>query len=460
MKIDKENLKMRKVRLIFILIFLLILNSGSFGDNPEEKLIPPLRKQVEIQQEWLKIRLERVLPPLMRKYGVSMWLVICREYNEDPVFFSLVSPNTFSARRRTILVFFDRGPEKGVERLALGGGSHGGLYKVFRDPESDRRELWGESQWALLKKVIEERNPGTIAIDISRTHALADGLSAGEWEALKDTLGEKWLSRIVRAELLPIEYISTRIPEMEPYYRDIMKVAHSLIKRALSSEVIKPGKTTNVDVEWWLREKAKELGVKVWFHPSVTVQRKGVKREDFLSESREVVIQKGDLLHVDFGISVMGLHTDTQHMGYVLRDSEKSVPEGLKRALSLSNRLQDIVVERIKPGKTGNEILRECLSQMKKENINGAVYSHTVGDHGHSAGPIIGLWDRQEDIPGKGDIHVLPNTWFSIELSITTNVPEWDNQEVWIGQEEDAILDSEGRIKWVLERQNEFHLIK
>lgn len=451
---------MRKTKNSFILFLILISTATVFAENPEERFIPPLRKQAEIQQEWLKIRLERILPTLMRRNGIAMWLIICREYNEDPVFFSLVSPDTFSARRRTILVFFDRGPEKDVERLALGGGSHGGLYKVFRDPASERRELWGESQWILLKKVIEERNPATIAINISRTHAFSDGLSAGEWEALKDFLGEKWLSRIVRAELLPIEYISTRIPETEPYYKDIMKVAHSLIKRAFSSEVIKPGKTTNIDVEWWLREKARELGVKVWFHPSVTVQRKGIKREDVLAKSREVAIQRGDLLHVDFGISVMGLHTDTQHMGYVLGEKEKSVPEGIKKALSISNRLQDIVMERIKPGKTGNEVLEECLNEMKKEKINGAIYCHTVGDHGHGAGPIIGLWDRQEKIPGKGDLLILPNTWFSIELSVTASVPEWNNQEVWIGQEEDAILDSDGKIKWVLGRQSEFHIIK
>jgi len=451
---------MGRAKGLFIFFLLLIFSNIVSGANPEERFIPPLKKQAEIQQEWLRIRLERVLPDLMRRYGVSMWLVICREYNEDPVFFSLVSPNTFSARRRTILVFFDRGPEKGIERLALGGGSHGGLYKVFRDPETDKRELWGESQWILLKKIIEERNPSTIAVNISRTHAFSDGLSAGEWEALLDTLGEKWIKRIVRAELLPVEYLSTRIPEMEPYYENLMRVAHSLIKRALSSEVIKPGKTTNMDVVWWLREKAKELGVKVWFQPTFTIQRKGVKREDFLSETKEITIQKGDLLHLDFGITLMGLNTDTQHMGYVLRDNEKSVPEGIKKALSLSNRLQDIVMERIKPGRTGNEILEDSLNAMRKEKINGSIYCHTVGDHGHGAGPIIGLWDRQERIPGKGDLIVLPNTWFSIELSITTNVPEWDGQEVWIGQEEDAILDSQGKIRWVLERQKEFHLIK
>src|SRR6185436_1925743 len=120
------------------------------------KPLPPLREQAEIQQQWLKLRLERFLPGLMRKHGVQMWLVICREYNEDPVFYSLVSPTVFAARRRTIYVFFDRGESLGVERLALGGGSNGGLYTVYRDPETEGREIYGEGQWVLLRKLIEE----------------------------------------------------------------------------------------------------------------------------------------------------------------------------------------------------------------------------------------------------------------------------------------------------------------
>ncbi|MGH9790812.1 MAG: M24 family metallopeptidase, partial [Candidatus Acidiferrales bacterium] len=194
----------------------------------------PLRAQAQIQQDWLKLRLERVLPELMRKHGAEMWLIICREYNEDPAFFSLVSPTTFAARRRTIYVFYDRGEREGIERLALGGSSQGGLYTVYRDPELETRELWGQGQWALLRKVIEERNPASIAVNISHTHAFSDGLSAGEWQQLRDTLGPEWNERITRAELLPLEYIATRIPEMLPAYRRMMETVHNLISRAFS----------------------------------------------------------------------------------------------------------------------------------------------------------------------------------------------------------------------------------
>jgi hypothetical protein len=237
--------------------------------------VPPLREQHAIRQAWLKTRLEQVLPTLMRKHGISMWIVANREYNEDPVFRSLVSPSLFAARRRTILVFTDRGPEKGVERLALGGGSNGGLYTVYHDPDLETRELWGKAQWALLRKVVDERKPERIAIDISQTHAFSDGLSAGEREQLEEALGP-WTARIVRAEELPLEYLEIRVPEMIPAYRNLMRISHGLLARAFSNEVITPGKTTTADVEWWLRQRVNDLGLGEWFSPTVDVQRRGV----------------------------------------------------------------------------------------------------------------------------------------------------------------------------------------
>ena len=422
--------------------------------------LPPLRRQAEIQQEWLKARLERVLPALMRQYGVEMWLVVCREYNEDPVYFSLVSPTTFAARRRTIYVFYDRGPEKGVERLALGGGSQGGLYTVYRDAEGEGRELYGEGQWVLLRKLIDERRPATIAVDISQTHAFSDGLSAGEREKLEDVLGPENRKRLVRAENLPLEYIAIRVPEMLPIYRRMMETVHSLIGRAFSSEVIHPGETTSQDVVWWLRQKVNDAGLGTWFQPSVTVQRPGRTGVDLLKDDEPVVVERGDVLHVDFGITAMRLNTDTQHMGYVLRDGETAPPAGIRNALARANRLQDLVMERMKPGRTGNQVLADALAAMKEAGIQGSVYTHPIGDHGHGAGPLIGLWDRQQGVPGRGDVALVPGTWFSIELSTRTPVPEWGGKELFAGEEEDAALDEGGHISWILRRQTEYHLIR
>jgi len=445
-----------------IAILTICLSAGSrvFPAPPRPQPLPPLREQAEIQQQWLKIRLERVLPRLMRKHGVAMWLVICREYNEDPVFFSLVSPTVLAARRRTILVFYDRGVDKGVERLALGGGSNGGLYQVLRDPSAENRELWGEGQWILLRSVIEQRNPANIAVDISQTHAFSDGLSVGEWEKLQQVLGPEYSGRVIRAELLPLEYISVRIPEMLPVYRQLMESAHWLIGRAFSSEVIQPGKTTGQDVVWWLRQELSNLGLATWFQPSVRVQRKGSGANPSPGDDSSDVIERGDVLHMDFGIKAMGLATDTQHMAYVLREGEEDAPTGIKAALATANRLQDIVIKRIKPGRTGNEILADTLSVMRAEKINGSVYSHPIGDHGHGAGPLVGLWDRQEGVPERGDVTVIPDTWFSIELSVRVPVPEWSGQGLFIGAEEDVSVDAEGKASWVLPRQTMYHLVR
>jgi len=447
---------MRRAPAAGILLSLAIASAASAADVPA---VPPLREQHRIRQDWLKTRLEKVLPALMRRHGVSMWIVCNREYAEDPVFLSLVSPSVFAARRRTILVFFDRGPEKGIERLALGGGSNGGLYTVYRDPAVETRELWGQGQWALLRKVVEDRKPSTIALNISHTHAFADGLSAGEREQIEAALGP-WTSRIVRAENLPLEYLSVRVPGMLLVYRDLMRISHSLIARAFSNEVITPGKTTTADVEWWMRQSVNDLGLGEWFPPTVTVQRKGVRLDAVVSPRTDTVVERGDHLHVDFGIQGIGLATDTQHVGYVLRNGEKAPPAGLLKALANSNRLQDLLMERLRPGRTGNEILADTLAAMKKAGLTGTVYTHPIGDHGHGAGPLIGLWDRQEGVPGRGDVLVHPSTWFSIELEATTPIPEWNGQALRSAQEEDAFVDENGRIDWVLERQTKYHLVR
>ncbi len=438
-----------------ICLFLSVLFIAEVFSQPANP-IPNLREQAVIQQEWLKARLERVLPALMREHGVDMWVIPMREYNEDPVFSSLVSATTFAARRRTIYVFFDRGPEKGVERLALGGSSQGGLYTALRDTTLRNAELWGKEQWNLLARIVRERNPRALAVNISPTHAFSDGLSAGEWEQLAEALGPSLVGRVVRAERLPLDYIALRIPEMLPVYREMMKTVHAIIADAFSNKVIVPGTTRTDDVVWWMRQKTLELGFGTWFQPSVDVQRKG---SDLSAEVNPVIL-RGDVLHCDYGLVLMGLHTDTQHMGYVLHEGETAVPEGLKRALKNSNRLQDLVMENMKVGRTGNQALRATLEQMRSAGIEGTVYTHPIGEHGHGAGPLVGLWDRQEGVPGRGDVPILANTWFSIELQATTPVPEWGGQKVRSSQEEDAEISEKGEIRWVLKRQTEFHLIR
>ena len=449
------NSTVRMLGLPMILAVMLLALPFTELRSQELHPVPSLRDQSRIEQEWLGIRLTRILPELMRTHGVDMWVIPMREYNEDPVFSSLVSATTFAARRRTIYVFYDRGPEKGVERLALGGSSQGGLYEAYRDTTLKDAELWGASQWRLLRSLIEQRNPRSIAVNISATHAFSDGLTAGEWEQMRDAIGETYASRVVRRERLALDYITLRPVEMIPTYTEIMKASHAIIARAFSSEVITPGVTRTSDVVWWMRQTAHEAGFSTWFHPSVDVQRAGGE-----AVGEDPVIMRGDVLLCDFGLTTMRLNTDTQHMGYVLKEGEKEVPAGLVQALKHGMRLQDIVMDEMSAGGTGNEILRRSLSRMKSENIDGTVYSHPIGQHGHGAGPLIGLWDRQQGVPGRGDVEILPNSWYSIELQATTPIAEWNGQEVRIAMEEDALVSPSGKVSWVLGRQLNFHLVR
>jgi len=427
-----------------------------------------LREQAFKQQRWLELRMERTLPALMRREGVDMWVVPMREYAEDPVFTAITSPTTFAARRRTIYVFFDKGAE-GIERLALGGTSQGNVFRAVRSTKpvaapaagsrtNDRTaELWGDEQWNILKQVIVERQPRKIAVNTSRTFAFADGLSSGERDGMLQALGPEWTAKIVPAEALAVDLIASRQPEEEAEFTNLNRVAWEIIQEAFSDKVITPGLTRTEDVVWWMRQRLADLGLSTWFQPSVEVQRQfGVGELVGVNP----VIQKGDLLHCDFGVTAMGLNTDTQHNGYVLRDGETDVPAGLKRALQLSNRLQDITVEELKPGRTGNEVLAASLARMRKEGIDGTLYSHPIGLHGHGAGALIGLWDYQEGVPGRGDHKVIPGMWYSIELQATTAVPEWNNQQVRSAQEEDVIIGADGKVRWAYGQQKTYHLVK
>ena len=428
-----------------------------------------LRDQAAQQQRWLELRMARTLPALMRREGVDLWVVPMREYNEDPVFTAITSPTTFAARRRTIYVFFDRGPQQGVERIALGGTSQGNVFKAVRSTKAvaapaagsrsaDRTaELWGDDQWSVLKQVIEERQPKKIAVNTSRTFAFADGLSSGERDGMLQALGPQWAAKVVPAEALAVDLIAARQPEEEEAFRRLNQVAWDIITEAFSNRVITPGVTRTEDVVWWMRQRLNDLGLGTWFQPSVEIQRRSGSPE---LVGVNPVILRGDVLHCDFGVTALGLNTDTQHMGYVLREGETEVPAGIKRALAQSNRLQDFNVEALRPGRTGNEVLQATLARMKAEGIDGTVYSHPIGLHGHGAGALIGLWDYQEGVPGRGDHRLIPGMWYSIELQATTPVPEWGGQPVRSAQEEDVIIDAAGTVRWAFGRQTTYHVVR
>jgi Xaa-Pro aminopeptidase len=419
--------------------------------------LPPLREQAKIQQEWANQRAGEVIPMLMKEHGVDMWILSMREYEEDPVFWAIKAPTTFAARRRSIYVFHDPGQGREFEKLALGGGSQGGIFQAFTSSRAadtqGQPELVGSEQWMLLRELVEDRDPQTIAVNIDENWAFADGLGAGEWEALQGALGQEYVSRVKRVPRLAVEVIAHRLPEMMPMYLEREETVHAIISEAFSNSVITPGVTTTEDVQWWLRQKVQELGMTVWFHPSVDVQRAG----EIPPGPR--IIQPGDLLWTDFGTIALNLHTDTQHLGYVLMDGETEVPEGLYQCMASSNRMQDIVLEKMEVGLTGNEILAAARAQMASEGVRGTIYNHPIGDHGHGAGPLIGRWDAQEGVPVRGDIPLRASTWHSIELQARFPIPEWGGKEASCRQEEEAFVDENGDRNWVFRRQTSFHLV-
>ena len=462
----------RRLPLIIVVSIVLLSVSARGQSSDAARPFGTLREQAAAQQEWLKKRLDTFLPALMRKHGIDLWVVPMREYNEDPIFLAITAPETFAARRRTIYLFFDKCAASGavpapscIERVALGGTSQGGVFDARRSTQAaagdvgrgQQAELWGDEQWQVLKSAIEERQPRVIGMNRSTVFAFSDGLSSGELQGMSAGVGPAWTGKFRNAEALPLQLLASRLPEEEAFFRRMQELVWSLTQEMFSSRQITPGTTRTSDLVWWWRQRVNDLGLGTWFQPSVSVQRKGMTQEQV---GGDPIIQPGDVLHCDVGITVARLNTDTQHNAYVLRPGETDAPAGIRRALANANALQDIVMDEIRPNRSGNEILAASLKRMKEKGITGTVYSHPIGLHGHGAGPLIGLWDYQDGVAGRGDATVIPSMWYSIELQATTPVPEWDGQAVRMAQEEDAIIGADGHIRWALRRQDRLFLVK
>ncbi len=414
--------------------------------------IVSMRERAEIRDGWLEKRLNTVAPHLMRREGIDMWILIAREYNEDPVVETMLPAKWMSARRRTILVFYDTGSK--VERLAVARYNIGRFFAKAWDKEKQ------PDQWRRLVEIIQERQPKKIAINVSKNFALADGLSHGEYEAFDKALTDDLRNRLTPGENLAIGWLETRIPEEMAIYPQICRIAHGIIAEGFSSKVVHPGITTSSDVEWFYRERIRELKLQTWFHPTVAIQRSGEPEHSgvFSSKPSENIILPGDLLHVDFGIEYLGLHTDTQQHAYVLRQGETQAPEGLVKALAVGNRLQDILTEQYVTGRTGNKMLSGALEKAAQEGIAATIYTHPIGYHGHGAGPTIGLWDQQGGVKGKGDYPLYANTAYSIELNAEVKIPEW-SKSIRIMLEEDGYFTGSS-FYYIDGRQTELILIR
>lgn len=412
------------------------------------------RQRVAPVNRMLDERLELLLPGLMRESGIDMWLVLNREYAEDPVFFTLVPEPVFAARRTTMLVFHDRGEDEGVERLTVSRYPYGDAY----ESAWEGGDL--EAQWAALGALIAERDPRRIGIDVSRDWPVADGLSAALRDRLMAVLTPELQSRVVSAEQLVVRWFETRAPRELATYPQIVALARGVIAEAFSSRVITPGVTTTEDVEWFIRQRFHQLELDPWFQPSVNRQRAGLaceRESPFCGGSG--VIAPGDVLHTDIGVCYLRLCTDTQEMAYVARLGEQGVPAGLRQALASGNRWQDHLTGAFELGRSGNQILAATIAACEAEGMICSTYTHPLGFFGHGPGPTIGMWDNQGATPVRGDWPLFASTVFSIEGNVKAEVAEWAGQWVQIKLEQDALFDGEA-VTYLAGRQTEWHVVQ
>jgi len=433
-----------------LLLLVLTVQSAFAGVAIED-----YERRPDIQNRLLEKRLDSLLPSLMRETGVDMWLVIAREYNDDPVFLSLVPKPRFTARRTTMLVFFDRG-DAGVERLTVSRYPLGAMYEAaWEGGDLD-------AQWRRLAEVIAERDPETIAVNTSDTWPVADGISHSLYSKLAASLSPELQARVQSSERLVVRWMETRTDgELEVWQRAVA-IARETIARAFSSEVITPGVTTVGDVSWFIRTRFEEEGLEPWFHPDVNRQWEGAdfgENAPFLGDgSADGIIRRGDVLHTDVGLCYLGLCTDTQEMGYVLKLGESEPPQGLVEAMRTGNRWQDALTAEFVTGRTGNKILAAAQDSLKKLGIQHAIYTHPLGVYGHAPGPTIGMWDNQGPTIGRGDWPLYPMTGYAIEGNVVVRVPEWNNQRVQMKLEQSALFDGT-TVHYLAERQKALHVV-
>jgi Xaa-Pro aminopeptidase len=419
----------------------------------------PLREQADVRDRWLTQRLLDVLPELMDRVRIDLWVVIGREYNEDPVLATLLPATWLSARRRTILVLHRS--DDGVTAAAVSPYAVGQFLPAW-SPSEQPGLTAEQSQWAAVRRMVEQADPQRIGIDVSPSFALADGLSHTEHRLLTEALGP-YADRLVPAEDLVVGWLETRLPEEIAALHALNGLAHDVIAEAFSPAVITVGTTTALDVAWWIRQRFHDLGVEPWFHPSVGLQRAGVplvaERGTLLpAVPYDAVIEPGDLVHCDVGLASLGLKTDTQRNAYVLRNGETDAPDGLRAALRTGNRMQDLTTDALVVGRTGNEVLAAARAAAAAEGIDADVYSHPIGAHGHGAGPAIGQWDEQRRVRGPGDYPVHLDTAYALELAVRRPVPEWDGQCVRMALEQGIALTADG-VEYLDGRQTALILI-
>ncbi|WP_127019118.1 M24 family metallopeptidase [Flagellimonas beolgyonensis] len=419
--------------------------------------ILPEAERARVVDEILEERFNTLLPKLMDDTGIDMWIVISREYNEDPVIKTMLPATWLNARRRTILLFYRDKAKNTIDKLAVARYNVGKSIISAWDKEKE------PDQWKRLMQLIEERDPKTIGLNFSKDHNIADGLDKTDYDEFMVHLPKKYHAKVASAEQLAVRWIETRTPREMTIFNQLVDITHDIIAEAFSEKVITPGITTTTEVEWWMRQKVTDLGLETWFHPTVDIQRTSEELVShlysFSGRPDNAVIQRGDLLHCDFGITYLRLNTDCQELAYVLLPEETEAPTFLVNALKDGNRVQDFLTQNMVKGRVGNDILAKALQAAKEAGLKPAIYTHPLGTYGHSAGTTIGMWDAQGGVmKDDGENYPLnPNTAYAIELNATVHIPEW-KRDIRIMLEEPGFFGEDG-FRYINGRQTKLMLI-
>ncbi len=400
-------------------------------------------EQYEIRDRILRERLDTVLPAVMKETGTECWLIASREYNEDPMFRHIVPSLYPTARRLTILILSLRNDN--LRRISVSMPDPN--LNIYYEHEFDRDR---ETQFEALTRVLRSLDPGTISINVSSHHGHTDGLSHGLYEVFLKELPEDITGRFTSGEKAGIRLMETRTDTEMELYPEVMHEALEIISRIFSDEVIVPGVSTCRDLMNEMTRMVNARGITTWFPPDIDLQNEKGKQFE------NTVIQRGDLLHCDFGITYMNMRTDTQRLCYVLKEGEEDVPAELKTALERNNRFQDIVRENMKPGSTGNEVFLNSVRQGKEAGIRPVLYSHPLGLFGHSCGPTIGLWNDQNPIYPAGEYVLHDRTGYALELS-TIEYLDMYRRDTYISTEESVVLAG-GTVSFLCEGRDRYFI--
>jgi Xaa-Pro aminopeptidase len=447
---------MQKFLLISVMIHIATISFAQTRDIDKDILTQ--KQQSELYNKNLEWKLDSVLPQLMRRENIDMWIIICFENSEDPVYRTLTTRPLDNARRLSVLIFHDT-PD-GFKKLSAtwhGAAASGYMYEsIFNDKSNG-----AEGQFKAVADYIRKTDPKRIGINYNNESiddfSHSNGLSHFQYEKLYNAVDEKFRTRLVSSKNVVIGWYETRTPWEISFFRHMTGIAHDLIKEFFSNAVIIPDVTTTDDVTWWIAERIKTLKLDYWFLPDIDIKRSADNRLKYGKDDK--VIRRGDLLHCDVGISYMGLTTDMQHNAYVLKSAETDAPAGIRSLFDKGKRFQDLCLAEMIEGRTGNEILKAVLEKGKNEGLNPVMYSHPVNYFGHGSGMTIGVTENQKFLEGTGEHKLYKNTSYALEFSVSAAVPEWNSEVVSLGVEEDIVFKTE-KASFADGRQEKLYIIK